>query len=130
MFRNWLRLILNIIFLLFMLTCLIWHKMAIYGIQQATGQLKMVWNARPVDEVLADPAFPDSLKYKLTLIREIKAFTIDSLGMNPSGNYEAVYDQRGKPLLLTLSACEPYSFTPKQWTFPVLGSVPYKGFFD
>jgi predicted aminopeptidase len=104
--------------------------MAVYGLRQASGQIELVWNARPVAEALNDPAFPDSLKQKLRLIREIKAFTVDSLGMNPSDNYEAVYDQKGKPLLQVISACEPYSLTPKEWTFPFLGSVPYKGFFD
>ncbi|MFL5762379.1 MAG: aminopeptidase [Bacteroidia bacterium] len=130
MFRKTLRLLFNFIFLLFFIVCMIWHKMAVYGLTQAKGQLELVWNARPIDEALADPAFPDSLKQKLILVKEIKVFCTDSLGMNPSDNYAAVYDQKGKALLLTVSGCDPYSFTPKEWSFPFLGSVPYKGFFD
>lgn len=104
--------------------------MAIYGIQQGAGQTSMIWNSKPVKEVLNDASFPDSLKQKLVLIAEIKQFTIDSLGMNPSENYETIFNQGKTATLLNVSACEPYSFTPKEWTFPVLGSVPYKGFFD
>ncbi|MBA3972518.1 MAG: aminopeptidase, partial [Bacteroidetes bacterium] len=104
--------------------------MAIYGIQQGKGQLEMVWDSRPVEDVLNDLSFPDSLKQKLRLIAEIKQFTIDSLGMNPSKNYNAVYDQKGKTSLLVVSGCEPFKFKPKEWVFPILGAVPYKGFFD
>ena len=104
--------------------------MAIYAIQQGAGQTSMIWNSKPVKEVLDDTSFPDSLKQKLLLIAEIKQFTIDSLGMNQSENYETVFDQGKTATLLNVSACEPYSFTPKEWTFPILGSVPYKGFFD
>lgn len=104
--------------------------MAIYGIQQGAGQVSMIWNAKPIEEVMNDASFPDSLKQKLLLIAEIKQFTIDSLGMNPSENYSSVFDQGKTATLLTVSACEPFSLQPKEWTFPFLGSVPYKGFFD
>lgn len=130
MIKKVLRLIFETVLILFFLICLFWYKMAIYGIQQGKGQLEMVWDSRPVDEVLNDASFPDSLKQKLKLITEIKQFTIDSLGMNPSKNYSAVYDQKGKQLLLVVSACEPFKLKPKEWRFPFLGSVPYKGFFD
>ena len=104
--------------------------MAIYGLQQGKGQLQLVMGAKSVEEVLSDSAFPDSLKQKLQLIIELRKFTVEELGMNESKNYTSVYDQKNQSLLLNVSACEPYSFTPKEWTFPFLGTVPYKGFFD
>lgn len=124
------KLFFELLLLFFLLLCLFWNKMAVYGIQQGAGQISMIMQAKPVNEVLNDASFPDSLKQKLVLIAEIKKFTIDSLGINPSENYEAVFDQGKTATLLNISACEPYSLTPKEWTFPVLGTVPYKGFFD
>ncbi len=44
------------------------------------GQLRIVRNARPVEEFTADPNFPDSLN-KTPLIDEIRKFAIDSLGL-------------------------------------------------
>jgi len=106
------------------------YKLAIYGLQQGNGQLQLVLDAKPVEDVLYDSTFPDSLKQKLLLINDMRKFTVEELGMNESKNYTTVYDQKGQSLLLNVSACEPYSFSPKEWTFPFLGTVPYKGFFD
>jgi predicted aminopeptidase len=113
-----------------MLLCLIFHELIIYGVSQGKGQLHIIRNAQPVEAVLQDPSFPDTLKQKLVLISEIKTFAIDSLGINPSDNYTTVFDQHGKAILWTISAAEPYKMEAKEWTFPFLGSVSYKGFFN
>ncbi|HEY0029781.1 MAG TPA: aminopeptidase [Bacteroidia bacterium] len=125
-----LKLFFEFLLLVFLLICLVWHKLVIYGLEQGEGQLELVWNARPVEDVLKDPSFPDSLKLKLNLITEIKQYTIDSLGMEPSENYTRVYDQKNQAVLFTVSGCEPFAFKPKEWRFPVLGTVPYVGFFN
>src|SRR5690606_38017292 len=102
----------------------IWYnKLVGYGISQGYGQLKIILNTKPVEEVLSDPAFPDSLKSRLRLIEEIRQFAFDSLGINPSDNYTSVYDQKGKPLLWVVTASEPFRLEPKKWEFPFLGSV-------
>jgi predicted aminopeptidase len=105
-------------------------ELVVYGIRQGKGQLNIVWNARPVEEVMADPTFPDSLKTKLTLIAQVRQYAIDSLGLKDTKNYKTLYDQRGEELMWVVTACEPFEFKAKEWKFPVVGSVPYKGFFD
>ena len=109
---------------------MLYHNLVVYGISQGIGQVTMVWKAQPIEKVLKDDTFPDSLKQKLILIQEIKKFAIDSLGINPSNNYTTVYNQQDKPVLYTVTACEPYTFKAKEWTFPFLGTVSYKGFFN
>jgi predicted aminopeptidase len=101
-----------------------------YGWMQALGQAKILWQARPIEAVLADPTFPDSLKNKLQLIQEIRRFAEDSMGLNPSKNYTTFYDQKGKPVLWVLTACPPYELKAYEWHFPLLGSFSYKGFFE
>jgi predicted aminopeptidase len=130
MLKKCIRVFLNCFLLLIILCCLIWSDLVIYGLSQAAGQITIIIKAQPIEEVLKDKTFPDSLKQKLILVNEIKKYAVDSLGINPSNNYSDVYDQEHKAILLTVSACEPYSFKPKEWNFPVLGSVPYKGFFN
>lgn len=109
----------------------IWNwSLLVYGVEQGLGQLKIVWNARPVEETMKDPQFPDSLKAKLSLIEEIRQFAIDSLGLKDTKNYRTVYDQKGKELMWVVTASEPFALKPKLWHFPVIGTVPYKGYFN
>lgn len=105
-------------------------KLIGYGLGQAKGQFEVLWNAKSIDETLVDPEFPDSLKENLKLVDEIKRYAIDSLGLKPTKNYSTVYDQKGKEILWVVSACEPYEFKPRMWSFPIIGSFTYKGFFD
>ena len=123
------KIIFGILAILF--AAIIWNwSLLVYGINQGIGQLNIVRKARPVEEFLSDPQFPDSLKSKLRLIDEVRKFAIDSLGLKDTDNYKTLYDQKGKELMWVITACEPFELKPKQWTFPVLGSVPYKGYFD
>ena len=106
------------------------YKLVRYGIEQGLGQLEMVRNAVPIDDLLADPEYPDSLKQKLLLIKEIRRYAIDSLHLKDSKNYNAVYDLKGRPTAYVVQACEKYRIKKYLWKFPVVGKLPYKGFFD
>ena len=130
MIKKRIKLFFELIFLLTVMLCLVANRLVIYGISQGIGQVTMIVNSQPIDTVLNDPSFPDSLKQKLKLIKDIKTFATDSLGILPSQNYTTVYNQHDKPILYTITACEPYSFKAKEWWFPFLGNVSYKGFFN
>ena len=106
-----------------------WSLIA-YGVGQGWGQLKVVYQARPVAEFLDNPAFPDSLKRKLRLIDEIRHYAIDSLGLRDTDNYKTLYDQHGQEIMWVVTACEPFRLQPRQWKFPVVGTIPYKGYFN
>ena len=113
------------------LLLLVWqYELVTYGLGQAKGQIKVIWNARPVYDILRDPQVPDSLKQKIRLAQEVREFAIDSLGVNDSDSYRSLYDQRGQPILWVVTACEPLSMKDKKWAFPILGEFSYKGFFD
>ena len=108
----------------------IYHDLVLYGLRQGYGQLSIVWNARPVEEFLADAAFPDSLKQRLRFIDEVRTYAIDSLGLKDTKNYRTMYDQKGKEIMWVVMACRPFALEPREWDFPVVGTVPYKGFFS
>ncbi len=123
------RILLGFLFVL-ALTVIIFWDLVVYGVRQGYGQLYIVWNARPVEEFLKDPDFPDSLKVRLKLIDEVREYAIDSLGLKDTKNYKTLFDQKGEEVMWVVMACEPFELKPKEWNFPVLGAVPYKGFFN
>lgn len=101
-----------------------------YGLKQGRGQLSIIWNAKPVEEFLMNKSFPDSLRQKLLLIEAIRKYAIDSLGLKDTENYKTLYDQQGEEIMWVVTASEAYQLKPKEWKFPIVGTVPYKGFFD
>lgn len=101
-----------------------------YGLGQAKGQFHILWNAQPIEEVIASPNYADSIKSKLLLIQEIRRFAIDSLGINDSENYTTLFDQKGEAVLWTVNASPRYQIEPYEWCFPIAGCFPYKGYFN
>lgn len=118
-----------IIAALLLLLIVNWSLVA-YGYRQASGQLEIIWKARDINEVLADSATADSIRQKIRIVQEAKSFAYDKLGLKESDNYTTYYDQKGEVALWNLSAAKPFALEPKIWSFPLLGSFPYKGFFD
>lgn len=104
-------------------------KFVSYITKQGAGQLRILRNARSISEMMEDSAVSDSLKQKLRLVEEIKRFAFDSLGLEPSKNYNTFYDQGGKPILWVATGCYPYKMQSYMWKFPIVGKVPYKGYF-
>jgi predicted aminopeptidase len=113
-----------------LLALILWHReWVVYGLRMGYGQLNIVWAARPIEEFLSDPQFPDSLKQKLKLIEEVRQYAIDSLGLKDTKNYKTLFDQQGEEIMWVVQACEPFALKPVIWKFPVVGDLPYKGFF-
>lgn len=120
-----------LVFITLLIILIAWNwELVVYGMRQGYGQVNIVWHAKPIEDFLNDPQFPDSLKQKLQLIEEVRQYAIDSLGLKDTENYKTLFDQKGEELMWVVQACEPFALKPKLWDFPVVGAVPYKGFFE
>jgi predicted aminopeptidase len=123
------RLLAGLLIALVVLVVIFWDLVS-YAVRQGYGQFTIIWHARPVDEFLSDPEFPDSLKARLNFISEVRRYSIDSLGLKDTENYKTMFDQKGKEIMWVVMACEKFRLKPKEWEFPIVGAVPYKGFFN
>jgi len=119
----------SLVTVLLFMVALHWNTVR-YGLAQAAGQVRVLWYAQPIEDLLQDSTVADSLKQRLYLVRQIKHFATDSLGLIGGNSYTKVYDQQGKDIMWMVTACPPYAFTPQRWSFPIVGTFPYKGFFD
>ena len=99
-----------------------------YLLRQAYFQIELLGGAIPVEDALADDRLSAAQRDQLRLVADIKAFG-GTVGLSATTeNYNRVHV--GWPReIWNLSACHPYAFASKRWWFPVVGSMPYIGFF-
>lgn len=100
-----------------------------YLYQASKGQLALFNHRKPIPEVIKDPKTPPSVKALLSEIAPVKKFG-EEHGLKPTANYEDYVKLDRGAAVYVVSACEPLRFRPKEWTFPIVGSFPYLGWFE
>lgn len=69
-------------------------------------------------------------KKKLQLAIDAKKFGEDELGLKKNSNYDS-YVKLDRPYVsYVVSAAKKDRLEPHLWSFPIVGSIPYKGFFN
>lgn len=94
------------------------------------GQARILVGRVSIEQRLEDPSTGEREKGRLGLVLDVKRYAHEVLGLTPSGSYSSVFDTGGEPAVWNVSACKDDAFVPHSWSFPVVGTVPYKGFFD
>lgn len=100
-----------------------------YYLHLARGQGRILWARRPVAQVAADPQTPEAVRAALALLSDIRRFASDRVGLDASSSYTTYFDTGGAPVAWNVSASPPDRFESYRWTFPIVGALPYKGFF-
>jgi predicted aminopeptidase len=91
---------------------------------------KILARRRPIDAMVADPATPPPLRDKLSLVLAARAFAADSLRLSTGQSFTTFSALDRDTLVLVLSAAYRDRLRAHTWWFPIVGSVPYKGYFD
>jgi len=100
-----------------------------YLFQAASGQWQVLHKAKPIDKVIADPATPQHLKERLTLVRQAREFASSELHLPDNHSYRT-YSDLGRPFVVwNVVAVPELSVDPKTWCFPIAGCVAYRGYF-
>ncbi|OQW47241.1 MAG: aminopeptidase [Proteobacteria bacterium SG_bin7] len=92
-------------------------------------QAKLLWNRQPIEDVLKDPGVSEKVKSKLTLAKQAKDFAQNELSLKPTKNYESYVSLDDRYVTYAVTAAPPYELKNYLWKFPIVGEVPYKGFF-
>ena len=101
-----------------------------YLFQQGLGQLDISLNRVELDDTILLDSLDASQRGKLNWIPRIIEFAEDELGLEPGDSYTSYFDTEGGPVSYTVVASHPLALVPYQWCFPLVGCVPYKGFFN
>jgi predicted aminopeptidase len=98
-----------------------------YVISSGWYQAELLLSREPVEAVRAGGTLEEEALAKLDLIAKAKAWG-GGIGLAATENYETVA-MGWERTIWNLTASDPLSFTPRTWWFPIVGRVPYLGFF-
>ncbi len=82
-----------------------------------------------IDSLLQSPSTPQDTREFLLLVKDIRRYAVDSIGLKDNGNYTRYKVIDRDYLVDVVQACDAASFVPYQWSYPFLGRLPYKGFY-
>ncbi|MGH7671160.1 MAG: aminopeptidase, partial [Gemmatimonadaceae bacterium] len=91
---------------------------------------KILHNRRPIVALIADSATPPGVRAKLRVVLAARAFAQDSLGLAAKQSFTTYSRLQHDTLVLVLSGAYRDRLAPITWWFPIVGRVPYKGYFD
>jgi predicted aminopeptidase len=95
----------------------------------AYEQSKILLARRPIDQVVQDATTVEEDRRKLALVLEARAFAV-SIGLDPKGSFTKYADIGKDTLAWVVMGSKKDSFDMYTWWFPIVGTVPYKGFFS
>jgi predicted aminopeptidase len=90
--------------------------------------MKILWRAEPIDEVIAKQKLSGENLKKLKLIKEVRRFCFEELGLKKSDNYTEYSQLDENYVSYVVNAAGAYSLDPYLWHYPIVGSLTYKGF--
>ncbi len=100
-----------------------------YFAHLADGQLRLLRAAQPIDAVLADAATEPLVRDALELVDPVLVHA-RALGLDVANQYRTYAEWPGDRVVTTLVATRPREVEPAGFWFPIVGRLPYKGYFD
>lgn len=101
-----------------------------YLMKSGYGQMKLMNSRVPVEEALKDPKLAEDKKKKLLLAQDARIFAETELHLKTTKNYTS-YAELGRPYVTyVVSAAPKWELKHHQWSYPFMGKMPYRGYFN
>jgi predicted aminopeptidase len=102
----------------------------IYVVRAGVEQARILSRRQPIARVMEDPAVDGETRRKLELVLQARDFAEHHIGLNAGQSYTTYSWVDSDTLLLVVSGSRRDRFAAYTWWFPIVGRVPYKGFFQ
>jgi predicted aminopeptidase len=103
---------------------------ACYLSRGAWEEAKILSRRQPISEIVADPRTPKDAREKLKVVLAARQYAKDSLRLRTKDSFTTYSRLDHDTLVLVVSAAYRDTLKPYTWWFPIVGTVPYKGYFD
>ncbi len=101
-----------------------------YVLRAGWAEAKILRARQPIPDVILAPGTDERTRGKLTLAREAREFARTGLALDVGDSYTTFVQLERDTLAMVLSAAYRDRLTPRTWWFPIVGRVPYRGYFD
>ncbi len=101
-----------------------------YLARAAWEEGRILRNREPIARLVRDSTLDTATRDKLRLVLEARAFANDSLRLPAEDAFTQFTRLDGDTLVLVLSGARKDWLVAKTWWFPIVGRVPYKGYFE
>jgi predicted aminopeptidase len=101
-----------------------------YVLRAGYEEAKILWRRQPIEELLRQEGLDATTRHKLELVLRLRQFARDELALNVDGRYSTYATVDEAQLVHVVMAAERFRLEPYTWWFPIVGRVPYKGFFS
>jgi predicted aminopeptidase len=101
-----------------------------YVLRAGYEEAKILWNRRPIAEVLSRPDIDAATREKLELVLRARRFVEQELDFKVGGSYSTITELAKPPVVYVVTAAPRTRLEPYTWWFPIVGRVSYKGYFD
>lgn len=95
----------------------------------ATGQFELLWRRQPIEEATHDPSHSERTRDLLRVVESVRDFA-RGLGLHVDDQYTSYVDWPGDRVITSLVRTRPDSIEAVPYWFPIVGELPYKGYFD
>ena len=97
--------------------------------ENGIGQWQLFNRTNPVEDVLASPYTKEETKKAIRVVGKAKDFAVSSLGLKATKNYSQFVQLDSPCVIWAISAADSLELVERKWRFPIVGEVPYLGFF-
>jgi predicted aminopeptidase len=97
---------------------------------EGTRYLSILSKAVKLDRALADPKTTPETRALIENAGRARAFAVSELGLKDTRNYKSIVRLESDRLATVVQACAELSFDRFYWSYPIVGKLPYRGYFD
>lgn len=101
-----------------------------YYFSSAKNQIQMMSQREPIDYALQHHTFTDEQKQKILISQKARLFAFEKLKLKQTKNYSTYIELNRPYVTWVVHAAEKWEMKNYQWSYPIVGRMPYKGFFN
>lgn len=101
-----------------------------YIVKSAYNQFSMMNSQVSLEEAQKDPRLTEDQKRKIQLAQKAREFAETELSLKPTKNYTKFVLLDRPYVTYVVSAAPKWKLEAYKWHYPIVGSMPYKGFFN